>query len=323
MSDAPRWLILHGGALGDLCLTLALALRLPGVDRDATVHVVSRADPGGLSDCRPALRQTSAHGLGLDWLYSRDDRPAPDHLRELLAGRSVLSALSRADEPIHARLTILAARVYSFDPRPAPQAAQHITQQWAGQLATQGLRLADLPDPPIEPSPRLRREGERLLSRFSLRPGVVLIHPGSGGRAKCWPLEAFEQVAQMLRDRGRPVAFLTGPVEDELWPQPLRTALAKRWPLLRCEATSDLAALLSVADVLLGNDAGPGHLAALLGTPRVTLFGPTRASVWQPVGRRAAAIQGDPAAGECWGIDPEDVALAVQSRLRPPDHLTR
>ncbi len=311
MSDAPRWLILHGGALGDLCLTLALALRLPDVDRDATLHVVSRADPGDLSDGRPAIRHTSAHGLGLDWLYSRDDRPAPDHLRELLSGRSVLSALSRAHDPVHARLTCLARRVYSFDPRPAPHAAQHITQQWAGQLATQGLWLADLPDPPIEPSARLRRAGERRLARFGLRPGAVLIHPGSGGRAKCWPLEAFEQVAWRLQDRGCPVAFLTGPVEAELWPQELRAALARRWPLLHCEATSDLAALLSGAGVLLGNDAGPGHLAALLGTPTVTLFGPTQASVWRPVGQRALVVQGDPAAGENWGIDPHDVASRV------------
>ena len=54
-----HWLILHGGALGDLALTLHLALRLPGVGQGSTLHVISRVDPGDLSDCRPTIGRTS------------------------------------------------------------------------------------------------------------------------------------------------------------------------------------------------------------------------------------------------------------------------
>ncbi len=316
MPEDLRWVLLHGGALGDLCLTLALAVRLPGVGRDATLRVISRADPGDLCDCRPAVRRTSVHGLGLDWLFQPDDRPAPPRLAELLAGRMVLNALSGPHDPVHERLARIAERVYSFDPRPRPGDHRHITQQWADQLAAQGVGLGDPLDPPVEPSPQLRRQGQHELDALGLHPGAVLIHPGSGGRAKCWPLEAFEQVASVLRDRDREVAFVTGPIEDELWPQPLLAALAKRWPTFRCDTTSELAALLSAAGALLGNDAGPGHLAALLATPTVTLFGPTRASVWKPIGTRAQAIQGDPTTGDGWGIDVTCVADSVVRSCR-------
>ncbi len=317
MSDATRWTILHGGALGDLCLTLRLAVRLPGAGRDAALHVVSRVDPGGLSDCRPAVCRTAADNLPLHWLFGDADDPPPDRLRDLLAGRAVLSALGGPGDRVHRNLLRVSGHVYSFDPRPRPGDARHINEQWAAQLAAQGLQLAEPLDPPIEPSQRLRHEGCRRLEAQNLRPGVVLIHPGSGGRAKCWPLEAFELVARRLRDLGREVTFVTGPVEDELWPRQVLEALVRRWPTCRCEATSELAALLGAAGVLVGNDAGPGHLAALLGTPTVTLFGPTAAGIWRPLGPRAVAIQSDPALGAEWGIDPVQVAQAALQACPP------
>src|SRR5205814_697880 len=44
----------------------------------------------------------------------------------------------------------------------------------------------------------------------------------------------------------------------------------------------ELAAILSEADVFLGNDSGPKHLAVAVGTPTVTLFGPEHPFEWHP-----------------------------------------
>ena len=50
----------------------------------------------------------------------------------------------------------------------------------------------------------------------------------------------------------------------------------------------ELAAILSLARVVVGNDSGPGHLAAAVGTPVVSLFGPTsEAFGFRPRGERA------------------------------------
>ena len=45
---------------------------------------------------------------------------------------------------------------------------------------------------------------------------------------------------------------------------------------------STLAAFLVGARLVIGNDSGPGHIAAAVGTPTLSLFGPTDPRIWSP-----------------------------------------
>ena len=51
---------------------------------------------------------------------------------------------------------------------------------------------------------------------------------------------------------------------------------------------------LAGADRFIGNDSGPGHLAALLGLPTFTIFGPQLPELFAPQHPRAAWIDGAP-----------------------------
>ena len=338
--DAER-VMLHGGALGDLALTLQLAVRLPGVDAASTLRVVSRVNPGDLSACRPSIVWQSPEGRGLHWLFGgeregipagsgarRDSRTSgsgshtsgsrtsgnddpPARLRELVCGARVLNALDGVDSIVHRRLRLLEpAELHSLDPRAQAGVERHITEQWAAQLAAQGLRCVDRP---------VRRLWHRLptgdvTGKMPVPPGAVVIHPGSGGERKCWPLACFCDVARRLRESGLPVAFLVGPVEAEKWPAGQLDALAGEFELVRSPEPDELVAILAAARVFVGNDAGPTHLAALLGTPTVALFGPTPASVWRPLGPAVRLIVGDPQpSADGWGISPDAVAAAVRA----------
>jgi heptosyltransferase III len=44
----------------------------------------------------------------------------------------------------------------------------------------------------------------------------------------------------------------------------------------------------------IGNDSGPGHLAAAVGVATFTLFGPTDPAVWGPVGPRVFSLRHEP-----------------------------
>ena len=44
---------------------------------------------------------------------------------------------------------------------------------------------------------------------------------------------------------------------------------------------------------MVSNDTGPAHVAAALGTPTLTIFGPTNEFETSPTGRRAALIRAD------------------------------
>ncbi len=57
---------------------------------------------------------------------------------------------------------------------------------------------------------------------------------------------------------------------------------------------SKLLAMLATADRFIGNDSGPGHLAALLGVPTFTIFGSQLPERFAPQHPQAAWIEGAP-----------------------------
>lgn len=310
------WLILHGGALGDLVLTIQLALRLPGVDEHG-LHVFSRVNPGDLSLCRPRITRQSSEGLGLHWLFSDADDPPPAPLAEQVRGRRVLSALGGPQTLVHQRLLELRpAALYGLDARPAPGVERHITGQWQSQLERQGLLIPKcIHQHPAQRSlgvpDALRACGRALLATSAAtraggarppdpaaRTPVILIHPGSGGRRKCWPLDRFIALGRALRkQRSAEAVFLLGPVELETWPADEVALLAAEFSVIRSPTPDELVAVLCAADVFVGNDAGPTHLAALLGTATVAVFGATSAAVWRPLGKAVTVAAGGPSSG--------------------------
>lgn len=144
----------------------------------------------------------------------------------------------------------------------------------------------------------------------------VLIHPGSGGAAKCWPLSNFKELAERLLAAKTPVAWLIGPVEFERWSAAVFESLRCIAPLLRLGDPGELLEVLASSSCLVANDSGPGHLASLLGTPTISIFGPTDATVWKPAGQSAVVFQGDTRDAEQWTIDPGKVREATAAALK-------
>jgi len=106
------------------------------------------------------------------------------------------------------------------------------------------------------------------------RGEFAAIHPFAGSPKKRWPLERFQELAHKL-EQHMPVKWCAGP-EDEL-PGAVRFA-----------DLYELACWLAGARIYIGNDSGPTHLAAAVGTPVVALFGPSDPAVWAPRGPRVA-----------------------------------
>ncbi len=71
------------------------------------------------------------------------------------------------------------------------------------------------------------------------------------------------------------------------------------------------AALLQRAAVMISNDTGPGHIAAAVGTPLLSVLGPSDPALWRAWGPRVTLLKG--AAG--WP-DADTVRDAVAAALR-------
>lgn len=124
--------------------------------------------------------------------------------------------------------------------------------------------------------------------------GGVIIHPGSGSREKCWPLQRFVELARQLKQSDRTVRFVTGEVEQERWTQADLQTLAAVAPHRACTTYAQLLEEISTADLFIGNDSGPAHLAGIVGVPTITLFGPTDPANWKPLGCRVRVLRGQP-----------------------------
>jgi len=166
----------------------------------------------------------------------------------------------------------------------------------------------------------LRRRGRQAFALIGAGEWPILIHPGSGGRSKCWPLSCFLDVARRLGTASMPVCFVVGPVELECWSAAELDAIRAEFPLINAPEPNELLGLLAGAKAFVSNDCGPAHLAALVGTPTVTIFGPTAPTVWRPLGPNARVVAGDPASQpDGWGISLEGVVSEVMGCVADAD----
>lgn len=115
----------------------------------------------------------------------------------------------------------------------------------------------------------------------------AVVHPGSGGESKCWPLGNYLEIVRRLADRGMPGILVTGDAEE----RPSFSGLLEMggvppgWTWLRKPELSALAALLAKALFYAGNDSGITHLAAACGTKVLALFREDMEPAWRPFGR--------------------------------------
>lgn len=120
---------------------------------------------------------------------------------------------------------------------------------------------------------------------------LVLVHPGAGTANRNWQPERFAAVCDALRAEGARVLLLGGPREAGVLAE---IVASLRSPVPRLEervSVRQLAALLARADLFVGIDSGPAHLAAAVGTRAVVLFGAALPAQWRPLGEEHMVVR--------------------------------
>jgi lipopolysaccharide heptosyltransferase II len=122
-------------------------------------------------------------------------------------------------------------------------------------------------------------EREQVQTLVGDRGPYAVLLPGTNWPTKRWPAERFaELVGPLRRDLGL-VSVIAGGADAVPIAQEIRRLAADgdAGPLDLTGKTSlrQLVALLERATLVIANDSGPMHIAAALGRPLVTIFGPT------------------------------------------------
>jgi len=174
---------------------------------------------------------------------------------------------------------------------PPPPGTDHQLRDYDRLLRSRDIEPDfDVPRLPL-PAEADRRAGETLERAGLSSSRLALLAPGAAfGPTKQWLVERFGELADRLRDRGFDCACVIGPNERDLGAR-LSGAARVPVPVLASELDPvELAALLSRAKVLIGNDSGPMHLAGSVGTPVVAFFGPTDPGRTAPAGSPARIL---------------------------------
>jgi heptosyltransferase II len=168
---------------------------------------------------------------------------------------------------------------------------------------------ADAPLPPridLRVAPRHADEARALRKRHAIAPGYLVVCPFAGGTFegldKTWP-DFADFVQHELPAFGRDIVVVPGPGEEAI--ARARFSGTKR---LEGVGLGAYAALLRDAALMISNDTGPGHVAAALGTPLLSVLGPSDPAQWRAWGPSVRLLQ---RAGGWPGRDQVRDAVAV------------
>jgi heptosyltransferase III len=302
-----RIFLLRPGAIGDLFLTVPALRALCLAQPDACITLAGQPEAAALLQSAgivdEALSQDDVRLLGLFQRHTIGD------LEALGRFDAAVAWLNDSEGVVTRNLERWAlGRVIVASPVPPPGPIRHVADHLRLTLAPLGVG-AEPPERfylrPAEPEIAWAEKAVKGLLEDQ-RP-VITLHPGSGGRRKNWPAGKFALVAQWLIKRGVAVLLVCGPADEEAVAGVI-SAGPQNLPVVKDISLSRLAAVLAHSRAYLGNDSGVTHLAALVGTPTVALFGPSEARLWAPRGERVHVLSW---LGDRPELTPEVVAETV------------
>jgi heptosyltransferase III len=272
-------MILRPGAIGDTLLTFPVIASLRKRYAPAHLTLIGNATTLPLAQASGLVDEV------FDYQEPRwshlflppNSRVYPDTIFDRVTRRSQLAICWLRDPEGNVERHLLSVGIQHVivtpgHPDNAAKTHIHITDflaQSIGLPPLGTLQTLTIPLPALAPVMRL--------------PRLVILHPGSGGKNKCWPLERFATVADWLCQQQYTLLVLTGPAEEE---QELLQRLFPRPCIFLADAPLlTIAQHIQQCQCYIGNDSGLTHLAAMLGCPTLALFGPTsNPTLWHPPG---------------------------------------
>jgi ADP-heptose:LPS heptosyltransferase len=287
-------LLLRGGALGDLLLTLPVVDAIRAEFPESFIELWGIHPQAGLVQSVDRIARLDALDVAPLFISGPITPVLQGRLR---AFDLAVSFLSDPDGVVAENLASAGVhRVIKCLPFMLP--GVHAVYQLAAVLEPLGVELRD-------PAPRLK------IDTIQDQRSLLGFHPGSGNPAKNWPLERWSEFMETIAPRFEKLLLIGGEADRGV----VRVFQARcgKPPLetMICANLWDLARALSRCTVFVGHDTGVTHLAAAVNTPTIALFGPTDPAIWRPLGEHVEIIR-----GEGGRLDAISVATVVERTRR-------
>lgn len=155
------------------------------------------------------------------------------------------------------------------------------------------------PLPSLTASAAHIQAAEALFPRYDIKPGappLIALNAGAtNSRAKCWPEDRFAALADALIDELNAQVILIGAPSERDNTERVIAQMRHSGAINLAGQTNiiELVGVLTRCDLLISNDTGPAHIAAALGRPTLTIFGPTNEFETAPMGPRATLLRAE------------------------------
>jgi heptosyltransferase-3 len=160
---------------------------------------------------------------------------------------------------------------------PQPDSTVHTVRSTLDLLRWLGVRASEPPPLRYEFHPK---EAAWIKEKLKGRPYVV-IHPASVMATKRWDPARFAQVGLYLAKQQQLTIVVTaGPGEESFASQVAKDIDGT--VIMLGLSIPELAELIRGARLYIGNDSGPMHLAAAVGTRTIAVWGSSDSSRWRP-----------------------------------------
>jgi heptosyltransferase-2 len=311
-----RMLVIRGGAVGDLIVTLPALGALRRAFPHAAIELLGNPSRAILAQHPHYVdRVIDLERWDLYRLFSQQPSISQGLATFLHSFALVLSYLAVPDMIFTTNLRrYCQGEVLTWPPHPPPDV--HITDHLL-QPIRRFVRQPYNADPRIYQDPAAQEFAARFWQTAGLPDqGVVAFHPGSGGAYKLWPVAGWEHIMTWTAQQGLQGLIISGPAEQAHNTHLAHPAHVPPWPRAQNLPLPYLAALLARCQVVVGHDSGITHLAAAVGTTTLALFGPTDPLLWGPRSRRACALWPDPPGPlTLTNLPPDRVAQILASLL--------
>lgn len=312
MAD-KRILIIRTGGLGDTLLLWPAVVAIRRRFATAQIEVMGYHERCALlKAAEGADRALDIEGSGYHHLLDIRGTLPPEVCSRFGAYDVVVAFAAPGDFVLAENLSACGVReVHAFLPFPSSGELIHVAKHCQRCILEADLGL-DGPEISIPVSDSERAAGLDIVRRagiYSNRLAIIL--PGSGSAQKNWLAGRFAALLKILRVESLDPVLLEGPADKNAIKSVNSYLVESAVPVLRDLSPSDLKCVLANARLFVGNDAGPTHLAALVGVPTVAIFGPSNPLLWKPLGATVELVS---AAVDCAPCLPDTMHRCTEGK---------
>ena len=310
LEGISRILLLQLGDIGDVVLATPAIRALKENYPDCEIFVLIRSFAEGLIEDSPWVDgvisvNKDKKEFGREIAYQREliaglRRRRFDLALDFRIGTrgAILSFLSGARVRLgryRADGTLWRNRLFTHLLSPEIDLYQYAAEYTLSMLAPFDLRVRDV-TPEITVTAERAGVGADILRDEGVPPGraVVALHPFSRWRYKEWSIKKYKELINRMGEVFCGSLVITGaPDQREMVGEIVKGNNENVFNLAGKTTIGELTAVLKRCDLFIGIDSAALHIAAAVGTPTISIFGPSSPINWAPRGKQHCVVTKD------------------------------